>query len=236
MQISLSPPGRVAFRTWTSGGAGRPGVRAMLLTSTSTTARVCLVPDGALLLAADQIEIRIEVGAGAALELVESGGTVAYDMQGHDASWDVDVTVGPGATLLWGGEPFIVAAGAEVQRHTRVRLGAAARVVLRESLVLGRHGEPGGRMSQRLDVTDSTGTPVVVEELSLGERPAFAVLGHRRVVASVLALGLDLPAQLLPEHRYDLETCGSWWRCLGEEVHRTIPWEAWAACVAACRR
>jgi urease accessory protein len=236
VRVALDPRGRVAVHTTTSGGEGRPRLRPVLLSSTATTARVCLVPEGALLLAGDVIELRIEVGAGAALELVEAGGTVAYNMRGQDARWDVDVVVEAGAALLWAGEPFVVAAGAVVSRRTRVRLGATARVALREVLVLGRHGEPGGRLRQRLEVTDCTGAPVLVEDLSLGECPAFGILGHRRVVASVLALGLDVPGSVTPEHRYDLERGGTLFRSLGDEVHRTIPKEAWAAATAGCRR
>lgn len=207
----------------------------MLLSSTATTARVCLVPEGALLLGGDAVEIRVEVGAGATMELVEPTGTVAYDGRGREAWWDVDIVVGPSATLVWGGEPFVVAAGAAVGRRTRVQLGTGGRAALRETLVFGRHGEPGGRLSQRLDVVDSTGSPVVVEELVLDECTGFGVIGHRRVVASVLALGLYLPGSVLPEHRYDAERNGTWWRRLGDEVHRTVPDEAWAAASEACR-
>ena len=235
VQVGLDPRGRVSVRTQTSGGAGRPRVRPMLLSSTATTARVCLVPEGALLLAGDAVEIRVEVGAGATLELVEPSGTVAYDMRGQEAHWYVDIVVGPSARLLWSGEPFVVAAGASVTRRTRVQLGVEARVALRETLVLGRHGEAGGRLRQRLDIVDSTGSPVVIEDLLLDECTAFAVLGHRRVIASVLALGLDLPGPVLPEHRYELEEGGTLWRRLGDQVHCTIPGEAWAAASAAVR-
>jgi len=230
-----APRGRVAARTGAAGGPGRPQVRPMLISSNSRSARVCLVPEGALLLAGDEIEIRVSVGAGAALELVEPGGTVAYDMRGGHARWDVEMQVATGATLVWGAEPFVVAEGADVRRTTRLDLAADARVVLRETLVLGRHGEQPGRLAQRLDVTGPGWSPVLVEELAVDGRSAPGILGDHRVVSSVLALGLALPEEAAPAGRYDLESHGTWWRGLGHEVHRTVPHEAWTAALAACR-
>ena len=45
-------------------------------------ARVALVPEQAVLLAGDHVTVSVRVGAGAALEIVEPGGTVAYAMRG----------------------------------------------------------------------------------------------------------------------------------------------------------
>jgi len=237
VRVELDPRGRVAVRSRCVGGPGRPRLRPVLLSSTPTTARVCLVPDGALLLAGDEIEIRVEVCSGATLELVEPGGTVAYDMRGGRARWDVDVRIGQGATLVWGGEPFVVAAGADVHRTTAVELGGDARMVLRETLVLGRHGEAPGRLTQRLGVSGPDGSPVLVEELELDGRSVPGVLGDHRIVSSVLALGIDVP----DDHpgaatgRFDLDAGGCWWRGLGDQVHRVVPHEAWSAAAAACR-
>ena len=75
---------------------------------------------------------------GGSLEIVEPGGTVAYAMRGRSARWDVTVEVDAGGTLVWHGEPFVVAEGADVTRTTSVELAAGASVSLRETLVLGR--------------------------------------------------------------------------------------------------
>lgn len=129
----------------------------------------------------------------------------------------------------------MVAGGADVGRATRVELGAAARMALRETLVLGRYGEAPGLLTQRLDVTGPAGVPVLVEELGLDGASPAGVLGGHRVLASVLALGADIPEDSAPEHRYDLDGGGTWWRRLGYEVHRTVPDEAWRAAQRACR-
>ena len=76
---------------------------------------------------------------------------------------------------------------------------------------------------------------LLVEELHLDEtahRPG--VLGGRRVLGSVIALGLDLPEEVAAEGRMDLEEGGSVWRRLATEAHRGVPEEAWAAVCDAC--
>jgi urease accessory protein len=233
--VEVDPRGRVAVRTRTSGVPGRPRLRPVLLSSSATAARVCLVPEGALLLAGDDIEVQVDVGAGASLELVEPAGTVAYDMRGGRARWDVDVRLDVGASLVWGGEPFVVAFGADVRRTTQVELAADARLLLRETLVLGRHGEDPGRLAQRLWVTGPGGRPVLVEELALDGRSAPGILGDHRVLSSVLALGLDLPADAPAAGRYDLDAGGAWWRGLGRELHLAVPHEAWQTTLRASR-
>jgi len=145
--------------------------------------RVALVPEQAVLLAGDHVEVAVRVGSGRTLEIVEPGGTVAYAMRGSSARWDVTVEVEDGGALVWHGEPFVAAEGSDVRRHLSVDLAGSARVVLRETLVLGRSGEAPGALRSRTDV-HRDGVPVLVEELdaSLG-------LGPHRVVDQVLCLG-----------------------------------------------
>jgi urease accessory protein len=50
-------------------------------------ARIGLVATEALLLGGDHIDIEIDVGPGAWLELVETAGTVAYDAGHVQSSW-----------------------------------------------------------------------------------------------------------------------------------------------------
>ena len=134
--------GRVRVHLASDAPDGAPQVRPMLLASDAWSARVALVPDGALLLADDHVRIAVEVGPGATLELVEPGGTVAYDMDGRWARWDVTVTVGAGACLLWHGEPFVVSGGAGVRRTTEVVLHEGARVGVRTAILAAAAGAP----------------------------------------------------------------------------------------------
>jgi urease accessory protein len=179
--------------------------------------RVALVPEQAVLLADDQVTVSVRVGAGQVLEIVEPGGTVAYAMRGGRARWDVEIEVEAGGRLVWRGEPFVVAQGADVRRSTAVHLTGDARVVLRETLVLGRHGEAPGRLVARTDV-QRDGAWVLVEELD-----ASVGLGGHRVVDQVLWLGgFEDPA---PEPAHSpatvlvLESGDHLQRWLGAETH-----------------
>jgi urease accessory protein len=95
--------GRPRVRSETSGDPRRPCLRPMLLDSGEGFARVCLVPDGALLLAGDAIQLEVTLGPGVRLELVEPTGTVAYDMRGGQAAWDVRLFLAERASLVWAG-------------------------------------------------------------------------------------------------------------------------------------
>lgn len=227
--------GRPRVRTETSGDPARPCLRAMTLSSAPGVARVCLIPDGALLLAGDQIRLDVEVGPGVRLDLLEPAGTVAYDMRGASATWDVRLELASDATLVWAGEPFVVAAGARVSRNTRVRLGDGARLAVRETLVLGRDRERSGELDQTWTATSTDGRELLVEELRLDgavHRPG--ILGGHRVLGSVLAFGIGLPPEVCDAGRLDLEDGGIVWRRLAAEAHSAVPTEAWRAVLDAC--
>ncbi|MCX6401072.1 MAG: urease accessory protein UreD [Propionibacteriales bacterium] len=204
-------------------------IRPVLVHHDTDRARVSLVPEGALLLAGDTIELDVTVDAGARLDLIEPGGTVAFDMRGGRASWSVLITLGPGAVLTWAGEPFVVSAGADVQRRTVVRMAPGAALALRESLVLGRYGEVPGTIRQQTEITLDR-VPVLVEDLPLDPTSAPALLGGHRVVSSVLAIGTSFGGPA--EDRYDLDHGGTLWRRLGVRAHEAQLPAAWDAAMA----
>jgi len=227
--------GRARVHTSTTGDPATPCLRPMLLDSGPDHARVALVPDGALLLAGDAIRLHVEVGPGVRLDLVEPGGTVAYDMRGGEATWDVHLDLAEDAIVVWAGEPFVLAAGSRVRRSTAVRLAAGARLAVRETLVLGRHRERPGRLSHTWSALGPDGGPLLVEELVVDEtahRPG--ILGGHRALGSVIALGLEVADADCPEGRMDLEHGGTLWRRLDGEAHRAVPVEAWQAVLDAC--
>ena len=188
--------------------------------------RVALVAAGALLLAGDAVRIEVVVRGGVRLEIVETAGTVAYAMRGGSARWDVAVELVEGAELSWHGEPFVVAEGAEVERSTAVELGEDCRATLRESLVLGRHGEAGGRLRARMRATVSA-DELLVEDLDLspGVRSGWAVLGEARCLDSITTLGHRLPEA---PRTLQLEGPGSIARRLVGEQHLSDLGTLWA--------
>lgn len=205
----------------------------MLLSADDWGARVSLVPDGALLLAGDRIDLRVSVGADARLELVEPAGTVAYS--GGSSGWSVSINLAPRSTLIWAGEPFVVAEGASVERSTSIRLGWDARLALREVLVLGRYGERPGTLAQRLDVVAGNGVPILAEELSIGPESGRLWLGGRRVIGSVMTLGARLDEPVSEATVLQLEAAGSVVRVLTDDAHRAA--RSWDYAVdAICSR
>jgi urease accessory protein len=207
----------------------------MLLDADDRAARVSLVPEGALLLAGDSVRIDVHVGPDAVLDLHEAAGTVAYDMRGGRATWEVNVRLDERAALIWGAEPLVVSAGADVRRVTRIVVGPQAALALRETVVLGRHGETAGRLCQIQHVSSADGTPIVIEELDVDASRIGALLGGHRVVGSLLVLGAASAA--LPEEvavdRYDLEAGGALLRRLTHDAHRAHDPRVWAHVVRA---
>lgn len=236
--LAVTPAdGRVHVRIGTPGDTGAPGLRPLLLDSGARHARVALVPDGALLLAGDAVRLDVAVGPGTRLELVEPAGTVAFDMRGGDASWDVRLDLAAGATVVWAGEPFVVASGARVRRSTAVELGPGACLLVRETLVIGRHGERGGHVEQVWSAHGHDGEPLLVEQTVLDERADRpGILGGLRAVGSVVALGVQVDPDLCTEGRLDLECGGTVWRRLAHEAHRAVPEDAWRAVLTAGRQ
>jgi len=96
--------------------------------------------------AGGDLRMDVEVAPGRALEIVESTGTGTHDVLGPRTTWLADVRLGRDAVLVWPSLPVVVGEGADVLRLTHVELAPGARVVLRETLVLGRRGEAGGRV------------------------------------------------------------------------------------------
>ncbi len=188
-------------------------------------ARIGLVATTALLLGGDHVELDIDVGPGAWLELVETAGTVAYDSGGAPSSWTVTIRVAAGGVLVWSGEPFVVAHGANVARSTSIDLGEAAVACIRETLVLGRSAETGGAirstmLARRTPADSPHPVDILREDLDLTDptiRGLPGLLGDTRIIDTVCLLGRCAPAEpAVPAgQRFDLDGPGSLARSLG---------------------
>jgi urease accessory protein len=153
--------------------------------------RVGLVATTALLLGGDEVELAVELGPDAQLDLFDVAGTVAYHGRGRPAGWRTTVTLAEGASLTYAGQPFVVSDGADVTRTLRLDVAGSARLRLRETLVLGRTGQVGGRVRSRTDLRVG-GQEVWREDTDLdpaGIRDLPGLLGGRRVVDTVLSVG-----------------------------------------------
>lgn len=182
--------------------AGRPRIRwtqawPIVLRPTGD-ARVHLVHGAGGPLGGDVLALDVRVGAGATLAVRSAGATIVQPGRGPDpARWDFDVVVDAGASLDWAPEPTVVTAGADYRTSLRVDVAAGARAVVREVVVLGRHGSAGGRYRGRLDVTVDD-HPLLAHMTSLdGEDPALCGPGGAagaRAVGTLLVAGATTAA------------------------------------------
>ncbi|KQQ08247.1 urease accessory protein UreD [Rathayibacter sp. Leaf296] len=202
-----------------------------IVSRTATGAHVALVANGALLLGGDRVDIVVDVGPGCALELSDIGGTVTYDGRGATSTWNVDLAIGVGGRLRWHTLPFVVADGADVVRRCHARMEAGAGLSLRDTLVLGRSGERGGRMRTTTIIEDPAG-PVLHETLAVdGRSPEPGVLGRHRVLDTVTLLGRPAPEwpEARPENatRTTLDTGGAVFRAFGASTHDADLADVW---------
>ena len=178
---------------------GRGGTRMTTLRSEAPLV-LRSTPDGLYLvggaggpLGGDDLALEITVGAGAHLVVRTAAASVALPGDGP-SEVHVRATVAAGGELRWLAEPVVVARAAVHHLRTTVELEAGARLLWREELVLGRHGEAGGSVVTRTDV-DLAGDPLLRHELALGPlHPAAAgpaVTAGARAVGTVLLAGPD---------------------------------------------
>jgi urease accessory protein len=150
---------------------------------------------------------------------------VAYHGRGRPASWTVTVDVADHGSLIWHGEPFVVADGADVSRTVTITLGPAATLAQRETLVFGRTREAGGDLHTRSRAA-VCGTPLLAEDLALHRagRSAIGVLGGPsgvdRIVDSIAVLGRRPANTPVPPGvvRLDLDGEGAVFRWTGSDL------------------
>lgn len=148
-------------------------------------------------LGGDLLSLRIAVGAGASLRLRTAAASVALPgLDDAESVLTVTATVEPGGTLEYLPEPVVVADGARHAADIRVTLAEGARLIVREELILGRHGERGGAYRGSLRA-DYAGRPLLRQSLEVsGTQDAArgpAILAGHRACANVLRVGPEIP-------------------------------------------
>ena len=177
-----------------AGGTTRlPVLRSQVpLILRQTPEAVYLVGVAAGPLGGDVLELRIDVREGATLRLRTVAAAVALPgREGQASVLSVTVSVAASGRLEYLPEPTIAASGARHRTEIRVDLAAGAALLLRDEVVLGRHGERGGSCRTRLRA-DLAGAPLLrheldvsgTDEVSLGP----AVLAGCRTAGSLLCV------------------------------------------------
>jgi urease accessory protein len=205
-RITAVPDGRGGTALPVLTGEGPLAVRRTTHPGSATAAQVTLVGAMAAPLGGDRLRVEVRVRAGARLRVTSAAATVS--LPGHlraPAHYQLDLCVDRDATLEWLPEPVIAAAGSDLRAGTRVRLTGSARLLLREEYVLGRSGEPPGRLTARLTVSHD-GRTLLDQSTDHGPgAPGWdgpAVLGAHRALGLCLLHDPDLtgkqpPAELL---------------------------------------
>lgn len=113
------------------------------------------------------LEVELEPGVEAVVRSVAAQMVHPGRVAGERSRTTYDVVVGAGGDLRWQPEPTVLVAGAHHDACATVELGAGSRLVWREELVAGRHGESSGSVVSTLRVV-LEGVALVHHELGLG--------------------------------------------------------------------
>ena len=167
-----------------------------------TPSAVYLVGGAAGPLGGDELSLRITVGAGALLRVRTAAASIALPgLDGLESVLRVTVTVGAGGRLEYLPEPVVVTAGARHATVVSVTLAAGASLLLRDELLLGRHGEAGGTARSVLRA-DYAGQPLLRHSVEVTGTDAVsrgpALLAGHRGIGTLLRAGPDEPAAGLP--------------------------------------
>jgi urease accessory protein len=157
-----------------------------------TADAVYLVGGAAGPLGGDDLTLNIDVRDGATLRIRTAAATIALPgNDGAESVLRVHATVGAGGRLEYLPEPVVVSDGARHRIELNVGLATDAALLLRDEIVLGRHGERGGSCVARLRV-DQDGAPLLRQELAISGADEIslgpAVLAGHRAVGSLLVV------------------------------------------------
>lgn len=195
----------------------------------------CVLPTQAGPLAGDHDRMRIVVGAGATLVVRPVTATVALP-GARPTRIGLDVEIGAGGRLVLEEAPLIVAAGADVERSATIVLAAGAVAALRDVVVLGRTGEPGGRFAGTTRITGDRGV-ILHDEVRLDPATArqdahVALAPGHRVAGTLCLVGIETA----DDAALGLARGGALRRCTAPGVAEldaelAQPWAAWAQAV-----
>jgi urease accessory protein len=155
-------------------------------------ARVSLTAGAAGPIGGDAYRLDVDVGAHSTLMLCDVSPTLLLPgPDGAPSSYAISIEVAEHATLVWLAEPLIAAHNCHHLHDIRVTLHASARLLMREELLLGRHGEPGGTVRQRIIVHRGCDA-LYRQDLAVGHgaigADGAAALGGANAVGSVLTV------------------------------------------------
>ena len=167
--------------------------------------RVHLVHAAGGPLGGDDLALSVDIGPGARLAVHSAGATLVQPGAATEAParWTVDLRVGADGRLHWAPEPTVVSDRAALESAVRVTLAPGAAATVRETVVLGRHGQRGGRYAGALHVAVGEvpllAHTTVLDGADAALRGPAGTAGARAVGTLVRAGALPLPAEAAGE-------------------------------------
>ena len=145
----------------------------------------------------DDIDLAVELGAGAMVHLTTQAATIVHDTRGNPAGQAIRIESGPDSFLALTPDPFVLFPGAHLRARNEISLNEGARAVLCEGMAWHDPtgaGRPFETFSLRTRVRGAGGR-VLVDDLAEcdGHRlsgPA-SPLGPYRAFGTVFVLGAD---------------------------------------------
>jgi urease accessory protein len=175
-------------------------------TGTPELARVHLVAGAFGPLGGDDLALEVLVGPGAELEIAGVAASVAQrSRDGSPSKLEVRVSVGADARLLLALPPTIVTAGASHTIDTRVDVAESGWLILREEIVRGRTGEPGGEAVLRTHL-EVERRPVLSQQYDLCGPVGGA--WRPRAAGSLLLVGHPLRPETIKDLPAGVRTAG----------------------------
>ncbi|MEU4725910.1 urease accessory protein UreD [Nonomuraea dietziae] len=164
-------------------------------------ARVCILGAMSAPLGGDRLRIEATVENDAHLHLTTAAATIALrGSTAEHATYDVHLRLAERASLHWLPQPLISAARSNLRQSCTIDLAPTARLLLREEVVLGRAGEPPGRLVTRLTV-HRDGRPLLDQQTMYGPgAPGWdgpAILASHRAIGQILIIDPALDRQPL---------------------------------------
>lgn len=184
----------------------------------------------------DDMSFLADIAAGARATLTTQTAERAYRSAGGVARVRVDIAAGPGAEVHWLPQETILFEGAALDRQTTVALAGDARLLMVETLVLGRAAM--GETLAVLDLADTRrilrdGRPLLIEPVRLTSAALAAAspagLGGARALSTIVLAGAGAEDALGPVRATldapDVAAAASAWD--GRLVARLMAAEAW---------
>lgn len=156
----------------------------------------------------DRLRFELTLGTGCKALATTQTAERAYRCDGPCAQAEIELTVGPGASLAWLPQETILYDGAALTRRTRIDLAPDARCLMLESVILGRAAM--GEVVTRLRLSDRREIrrdgrlvaldPLRIDDAILARRNSPALLGGANALATLI-LAAPGAADLLPALR-----------------------------------